>query len=218
MEITISNHANERYAERVQGISQKDKQGIKDYIKDNEEHIKEHIQSMVDSGTLVYKGSNMREADCKHETLEIYVNKTWVILIDDNTNQVITLFNITLEVGSDEIDEQYTGLLVGMLLEKQRQLESAALEVNFLNGNLKNNVKVNTNSIKKHEEEIEQAEAEIRIIKQSIDKHKKRIDKLTQRLNGYEEEMKNNNAILDTAKSEMLEVLDKLMNKHRTDY
>ncbi len=93
-ELIITQHAKERYAERIMG-----KQEVRDiniYVLEEEEKIKSDISKMVEYGEEIYFG-NLKE---KNSTYFI-LNGTWVIILDKSKRKVITLYKIDLGLGEE---------------------------------------------------------------------------------------------------------------------
>lgn len=100
-DLTISQHAKERYAERIKDIE--DRSTIAVYITQHEDKIISDISKMIEYGELLYSGRNMsNQGNNKSETyISIYLNGLWILIVDKNKNQVITLYPIDLGIDDD---------------------------------------------------------------------------------------------------------------------
>ena len=112
-DLTISQHAKERYAERIKDIN--DRSTIAVYVVQNEEKITNDISKMIEYGELLYSGKNItNQSNNKLETfISVYLNGLWIIIVDKNKNQVITLYPIDLG-----IDDELNHIFVDKLKDK----------------------------------------------------------------------------------------------------
>lgn len=94
--MTISRHAQERYAERI--MDRDSKTDIAVFIRDHSDKIQTDIERMIEYGNLLYEGKSFK--DPKRE-VAVTINGMWVIIWDPNDLTVITLFRIDLGVGED---------------------------------------------------------------------------------------------------------------------
>lgn len=115
--ITISQHAKERYAERI--MSREDKCGIHIFISDHEEKIAKDIVKMIKYGEKIYSGKSLKD---KNKNCDVYLCDLWVILIDIDANVVITLFKIDLGVG-DEFNKSYVDNVIEKLNKAKEEFE-----------------------------------------------------------------------------------------------
>jgi len=123
-ELSISNHAKERYAERI--MDRDSKQKVAQYVAENDEKIKQNINKMVEYGEKIYSGKSLKHDnnDC-----DVYLKDLWVILVDSKKNTVITLYCIDLGV-----DEEFHKLFVEKLLKKlndaKEECEATKADIN----------------------------------------------------------------------------------------
>ena len=109
MGFTFSKHAIERYAERIQECSPAELAG---FIALKSEEIKERITKMITYSELVYTGKSKNEYN--KSIVDVYLhNDGWVVIVDHNTNNVITLYKICLG-----LDEEFDKMYVERILEK----------------------------------------------------------------------------------------------------
>lgn len=94
---TISNHALQRYAER---IMEKEGIDVNRFVTLNEEKIKTDINKMIEYGDLIFSGKQFQK-DCKGNVIDVYIKDTWVILVDGKAKTVITIYKIDLGLGDE---------------------------------------------------------------------------------------------------------------------
>ena len=125
MELKITEHAKQRYAERI--MDKNDKTEIAIFIANNESKISEDISKMIEYGELIYQGVSNHEFN--KQPVKIYLKDTWVIIVDEKQNKVITLYSIDLGVG-----KEFNEIYISKLLDK---LNNAKDEFNNKNEELK---------------------------------------------------------------------------------
>ena len=103
----ITQHAKERYAERI--MNKDEKSDIAVYVARNQEKIETDINKMMEYGELLYSGfirDRNDEAIRDKKEVRVYLCGTWVLLADKLNNKIITLYKIDLKVGED-FNKQY---------------------------------------------------------------------------------------------------------------
>lgn len=123
MELTISKHAEERYAERIMEKTDVD---VKQFIANNKQKIFNDIKKMVEYGELIFTGQSAHEFN--KEPVRIYMKDTWVVIVDDKRNNVITLYSIDLGVGK-AFNNLYIEKLMDLIHEAQKKANDANTEV-----------------------------------------------------------------------------------------
>lgn len=118
--LKISQHAKERYAERI--MDRDTILEINTFISTHEEKIQTDIKKMIEYGQLIYTGKS--DYQFNKQPVDIYLNGTWVLIVDNKKQNVITLFSIDLGLGP-ELNNQY----VTKLLEKLEAANSHLQEV-----------------------------------------------------------------------------------------
>ena len=116
MELKITEHAKQRYAERI--MDKNDKNEIAVFITNNTDKISEDISKMIEYGQLIYQGVSNHEFN--KQPVKIYLKDTWVVIVDEKQNKVITLYSIDLGVGK-EFNEIYINKLLDKLAEAQNK-------------------------------------------------------------------------------------------------
>lgn len=154
--IVVTKHAKERYAERI--MNKKDKLEINRYIAENENKIIENITKMVKYGKIVYTGNNPRK-DKNGSTIKvnIYANKSWVLILSAERNEVITLFKVDLGLD-DEFNSLYVEKSMAKLVEQQRVVEDTKQKVISDNDSMRRSVAENTEKIRNYKQYVKQLE------------------------------------------------------------
>lgn len=118
IEYIITNHAKERYTERIMGKT--DKAAINQFIINHEDKIINDITKMINYGTLLYSGKSFAESKTLSnvsEPIDVYNNGLWVIFVNNKTKAVITLYKISLGAG-EELDKLFVENLSKIIREK----------------------------------------------------------------------------------------------------
>ena len=106
----ISLHAKERYAQRI--MDKDDKTDVAVYINNHNEDIEVAIGKMIEYGELIYTGVSTSKYN--NSIVDVYLKDTWVVIVDNKKNKVITLYSIDLGVGK-EFNEMYMSKLLDRL-------------------------------------------------------------------------------------------------------
>lgn len=127
MDINISNHIRERYAERVMGKDE----SIQTYVATHTEQIDEFIKKLVEYGTVIFEGTQNNDKG-KKTPIKVYRSNLWLLLVATDNNTAVTLFKVDLGVG-EEFDEQYLEKMIGKLRlaeeVRDEKLEAVELEI-----------------------------------------------------------------------------------------
>lgn len=140
--IKISQHARERYAERI--MDRDSKCDVAVFIAQHEQKIKEDIYKMIKYGTLLYSGKSPHEFN--KQPVDIFLNGTWVIIVDIAKCNVITLYSIDLGLGS-EFNQEYIGKL-------SQKLNMAKQEYDVINIGIQTQKETYSSIIKENIEQI----------------------------------------------------------------
>lgn len=137
--LKFSVHSKERYAERI--MDKDCKTDVAIYVTQNERKIKEDIFKMIQYGTLLYSGRSTSEYN--KQPVDIFLNGTWVIIVDIAKSNVITLYSIDLGLGN-EFNQEYIKKLmekldsaketydsVNMSIQTQKQTYSSIVQENI---------------------------------------------------------------------------------------
>lgn len=109
----ITNHAVERYAERMAGKS--DITNMRIYINEHKDDINERINKLINYGECIFEGK-IRD----YPLNRVYYKDRWVILVDPKTKNVITLYKIDL--GDEEVNELFANKLLNKIKQEQEVL------------------------------------------------------------------------------------------------
>lgn len=113
IEYTVSKHARERYAERIMGKD--DNADITRFITLNEEKIKTDINKLIHYGQLIYTGKQSQK-DGKGCIVDVYLKDCWIVLADNKSKNVITLYKI--DFG---LDDEFNKMYISRMLEKMNK-------------------------------------------------------------------------------------------------
>ena len=188
VEYKISKHAKERYAERI--MNKEDKGDINRFIAANEEKIKTDIEKLIHYGECIFTGKQSQK-DGKGNVLDVYLNGTWVILVDNKSEVVVTLYKIDLGLDED-FNKAYISKMMDKLNAKKEILEEVKLSV--------------------HQESemyhglIDDAEAQIK-------EYKTMIKNLEELCKGYQIIIDNNAVKTSQANREVSDVVNTLIGK-----
>lgn len=104
--LKISQHAKERYSQRI--MDRDSKSDVAVFIAQHEQKIKEDILKMIQYGEHIFSGKSVHEYN--KQPVDIFLNGTWVVIVDSARMNVVTLYSIDLGLGQ-EFNEDYIGRL-----------------------------------------------------------------------------------------------------------
>ena len=122
--IKISMHGQERYAERL--MDRNDKSDIAVFVAQHKQKIKEDIFKMIEYGTLLYSGKSVSEFN--KQPVDIFLNGTWVIIVDIAKCNVVTLYSIDLGLGND-FNQEYISKLMQKLNDAKEKYETVVMGI-----------------------------------------------------------------------------------------
>ncbi len=99
--MNISRHAQERYAERI--MDKDDVQDMNLFISNHIQKITEDINKMIEYGELLYEGRSIKK-EWHNSIVRIYMRDNWIVVVDRDKQNVITLFTVDLGVGQEMND------------------------------------------------------------------------------------------------------------------
>lgn len=184
---TISNHAKTRYAERIMGKEDID---VNRFITLNEEKIKTDINKLIQYGEMIYSGKQSQR-DNKGNVIDVYLKDCWVVLVDNRSKNVVTLYKIDLGLD-DEFNKAYISKMVEKLNGCKEVLESVQRQV-----------QEESNA---YREMIKDAETQIK-------EYRGMIKNLEELCTGYKTIIDNNCVKVSQANRDVAEVLNTLINK-----
>lgn len=186
---TISNHAKQRYAERIMGRD--DTTEINRYVNLNEEKIKTDINKMITYGELIYTGIQHKNDKKLAAPVDVYVKDCWVVIADNKIKNVITLYKIDLGV-----DDEFNKLYINKMLEKLNTAKKAADEIRH---------QIEEENLG-YTEVIEESEI-------SIKQYRSMINNLEKLIDGYNIVLSNNMTRVAEADMATAEILNTLIGK-----
>ena len=188
VEYKISKHAKERYSERI--MNKEDKGDINRFIAANEEKIKTDIHKLIQYGECIFTG-RQSQRDGKGNVLDVYLSGTWVILVDNNANVVVTLYKIDLGLD-EEFNKTYVSKMLDKLNIKKEVLEEVKLAVH---------------------QESEMYHGLIDDAEMQIKEYKGMIKNLEEMCEGYKLVIDNNAVKLTQANREVADIVNTLVGK-----
>lgn len=188
---TISRHAMERYSERIMG--KEENIDINRFITLNEDKIKTDINKMITHGELIYSGKQYKSKDGKNANavVDVFLRDCWIVLADNKSKNVITLYKIDLNLG-DDFNKIYISKMMEKLTEAKVSLEET-----------KQQVEEESNTYKRL---ITEAEFQIK-------EYKAMIKNLEELCVGYKIIVDNNIVKVSHANRELAEVVNQMIGK-----
>lgn len=117
-QITVSNHAMERYAKR---IAKRDSViDVNTYVQTYKDKITEDINTMIKYSQHIYTGKVGSKDD---RQVNVYLSGTWVILTDILNKVVVTVYKIDFNLGEDFNKQFISGILNRMEQNKSNLAE-----------------------------------------------------------------------------------------------
>lgn len=167
----VSNHAQERYAQRIRDIN--DTTDIKSYIAKNSEVINENIEMMIKYGTLVYQGANLIDQTTS-SNVSIYINHTWIIIYDEKADKVVTLYSIDLGLGKD-FNDKYIKEIMDKVQQLKMNYESEKEAKENQSKDFKERIETNNQEIMEYRRRIKGLELENANYQALIDSNIERV-------------------------------------------
>lgn len=115
---TISNHAKERYAQRI--MSRDNITDIRKFVSDHDTDIEKWINEMIEHGESIYTGSLL-----KNNYVEVFMNGYWVIVTGPTKKIVVTLYKI--DFGDDEFNELFVKKMREKIDQSHKDIEAAEI-------------------------------------------------------------------------------------------
>lgn len=184
----ISEHCKNRYAERI--LNKSDVVEIKRFIIENEDKIQTDINKLITYREKVYAGKQSQK-DGKGKVLDVYIKDLWVILVDTQSQIVVTMYKIDLGLG-DEFNKEY----VAKYMEK---IESLKSELNSVQLKVSEESNVYREMINDAQEQIKQ--------------YKSFINNLEVLCSSYQNIIDNNVVKVSQANRDVADTVNKLMGK-----
>lgn len=155
MQMQITKHAKERYAERI--MEKTDPRDINLFISQNEEKIRTDIEKMMQYGTLLYSGKTTCGKSGSNP-VNVYQNDLWILLEDSKTHDVITLYKIDLGLDED-FNKSFLDKMLERLQKANEEKEAVQFSVNTECETYRQLIKENEGSINQYRSHIKNLEA-----------------------------------------------------------
>lgn len=147
--LKFSEHSKTRYAERI--MDRNSKSDVAVYVAQNEQKIKEDIYKMIQYGELIYSGKSAHEFN--KQPVDIFLNGTWVVIVDVAKLNVVTLYSIDLGVGND-FNQEYIGMLTEKLNKAKETYNDICTGIKTQIETYSSIIKENTNQINEYKQII----------------------------------------------------------------
>lgn len=153
----ISQHAMERYAQRVAGKEEDFEVGR--YVSAHKNEITERISKLIKySDLLLYEGHQPN-----HGFVQIYFKELWVIFVANKNNTVVTLYKIDL--GDEEVTKLFVSKCIARINLANEEADKITKEVNRKRDEYQM-------SIWEYEEQIKTLKKQIKGLESAINSYK----------------------------------------------
>lgn len=159
----VTNHAMERYAERI--MKRDNATDVRIFINDHRNDIIDRIHKMINFGELIYEGELG-----KYRNNQFFYKDRWIVVVDPKQKNVVTLYRIDL--GDDEVSELFANKTL-------QRINDCKAEIN----NVKNEVLDNINAYRN----------DIDLCKSKIEEYKNVIKGLEDKISGLNSLIKSEN-------------------------
>lgn len=163
---------------------------VKHFILNNEEKIKTDIHKLIQYGELIYSGKQSQR-DGKGNVLDVYLKDAWIILVDNRSKNVVTLYKIDLGLD-DEFNKAYISKMMEKLNTYKEVLE-----------NTQQQIQEESNT---YREMINEAETQIK-------EYRSMIKNLEELCVGYKTIIDNNCVKLSQASRDVADVLNTMIGR-----
>lgn len=151
MDYIITDHAKERYAERIA-----DREGncdIKQYVARNDEKITKDINKMMERADFIAQGKFGKG----YSPVKVYICGLWVFLVDIEEPRIITLYNIDLGVG-EELNKEYMKRSREKIGEAKAQYDATVADTKEYIAGLEDYIAANNETIAEYKAAIKDLE------------------------------------------------------------
>ncbi len=153
MEYNLTNHARERYAERIMGKN--NKLEVQNFINQHENKIYDDIEKMIEYGVVIYEGQQVRSKDTR--PTKYILKDNWLVVVNPQDKTVVTLYKIDLGAG-DEMNAQYIQIMLDKLKTAKDKADEKISVLNELTSSYKNAITENNNLIEDYKHKIKSLE------------------------------------------------------------
>lgn len=181
--MNISNHAKERYVERIKGIT--DKQEIKRYIATEEERIEKEIDKLYQYSELIFTG----QIGGDRATKSFRLNKDICLVV--NVDCIITIYRINFAFP-EHTRQMVIEDLKNEILRLQQDIYDESNKLLEQDCEIDNKINSLQIEIKQLQDEIELKKAEIEMYQASKKASRKHLQELKSTLQTYAEQLLGN--------------------------
>lgn len=127
------------------------------FISQHEQKIKEDIFNMIQYGTLLYSGKSVSEFN--KQPVDIFLNGTWVVIVDIAKSNVITVYSIDLGLGK-EFNQEYINKLMQKLDDAKEEYETVSIGIQTQKETYSSILKDNTAQINEYKQIVKSLESQ----------------------------------------------------------
>lgn len=189
MEYQISKHAKERYAERIMDKDLKIE--VTAFVVEHDQKIIEDINKMIEFGECIYRGKQTDSIHSKTNIITVFVKDCWIILVDAQKYNVITLYKVDFGLG-----EEFNKIYMSKMLEKVHTINEEINDLKIAVGLENNN----------YQDMIQENEAQINEFRRFI----KNLESLN---DSYREIIKTGEVAIDMKNKELGDLINSIVGK-----
>lgn len=116
-QLSITQHCSERYAERIMG---KDEKGdISVYVAQHRDKIETDVNKLYQYSDLIYTGP-LKDKNI----INVFINGTWVLLVDRDLKKAITMYKIDFGLGED-FNKEFVSKMLDKIHASQKTYSEA---------------------------------------------------------------------------------------------
>ena len=153
MEYSLTQHARERYAERIMGKI--DKMEVQKFIAEHEDKIYEDIEKMIEYGEVIYEGQQVRTKDIRPASY--ILRNDWLVVVNPQNKTVVTLYKIDLGAGA-EINQMYISTMRDKLESAKKEVAEKVEALKIITDSYADGIKENEEMIKDYKAKIKSLE------------------------------------------------------------
>lgn len=154
MKYQISRHAMERYANRI--MDKDNKSDINVFISNHAQKINEDITKMIEYGDLLYEGRSIKK-EWQNAIVQIIMRDNWIVILDKNKQNVVTLFSLDLGVG-EEMNQLYRTKLLEKLQAAKDKFQEACKQIDIQEQTYKGLIQDNIDTITEYKRIVKSLE------------------------------------------------------------
>ena len=154
MKYQISRHAMERYANRI--VDKDNKSDINVFISNHAQKINEDITKMIEYGNLLYEGRSIKK-EWQNAIVQIIMRDNWIVILDKNKQNVVTLFSLDLGVG-EEMNQLYRTKLLEKLQAAKDKFQEACKQIDIQEQTYKGLIQDNIDTITEYKKIVKSLE------------------------------------------------------------